>query len=297
MRQLTAMFSLVILGSANCASRDLDSTATPPSAPCGEEFGACTESGCCANPGFDCYKKPTKDYAQCLRKKPDCIDSDDWLCPGWQHCTSAFGDCRASLCCQRSDFQCVRRPHMYYAQCRPQAASIADGGQCADSNDWLCPGWEVCAAAHGECTQSRCCADSSFGCYLNETLYESGGGWHAFCHQHMANGTSVGKAGSAHHSKSGSGASHSIGSAPPPMAAATKLASVQLSQIMSNFTSLLRASPKLCEGQSKERCQQIAHAVRAFPAVTRALVHPDKCTCTCSGTCAGTCAGTGMCMG
>lgn len=47
--------------------------------------------------------------------------------------------------------------------------------------EWLCPGWEDCASPNEECTTSRCCASPEYGCFLNQTLLEAGGGWHAFC--------------------------------------------------------------------------------------------------------------------
>ena len=151
-------------------------SALEASSKCTAEFGMCTKTQCCSNPGFGCYKRPDKEFAQCLRRRPDCKDDNEWLCPGWeQKCAQSFADCRQSLCCQQVGFGCMRRPHLYYAQCRPLPS------QCNDGDSWLCPGWEKCASADGECTKSRCCTDASHGCYLNETLLEAGGGWHAFC--------------------------------------------------------------------------------------------------------------------
>ena len=117
-------------------------------------------------------------------------DSDDgWLCPGWDGCTGQFADCRHSLCCASAPFfkghrdvpfLCMRRPHLYYAQCRPDPQPFS-GAQCADGDSWLCPGWERCAGAGTECTLSRCCADAGHSCYLNNTLLEASGRWEALC--------------------------------------------------------------------------------------------------------------------
>jgi hypothetical protein len=90
------------------------------------------------------------------------------------------GDCRQSLCCQEENQACFRRSHLYYAQCR-NAPHIKEHGPCADSDDWLCPGWEICAQPYEECTKSRCCSEHGYFCGLNETLLNAGGGWHAFC--------------------------------------------------------------------------------------------------------------------
>jgi len=147
---------------------------------CTEEFGTCTDTACCRNPGFGCYKRTDRHYARCMRKTPDCKDTDEWLCPGWEQCSNPYTDCRQSLCCNEPSTACFRKPHLYFAQCR----HIEDKKKCKDTDDWLCPGWEKCAKAHEECTLSRCCQDKSFGCALNETLLASGGGWHAYCHPH-----------------------------------------------------------------------------------------------------------------
>ena len=164
----------------------------------------CIDSGCCHEPGYTCMhsvKHPK--VAMCRRRETPCADTEEWLCPRGDQCTPIFQDCRSTLCCQKAKyfkgakdvpFECVRRPHLYYAQCRPvyepdarhTTGSIVNGqlqvsGGCTDSSEWLCPGWERCAAPFGECTRSRCCADTGFSCFLNGTALASGAGWHAYC--------------------------------------------------------------------------------------------------------------------
>uniref|UniRef100_A0A7S2C239 Dickkopf N-terminal cysteine-rich domain-containing protein n=1 Tax=Haptolina brevifila TaxID=156173 RepID=A0A7S2C239_9EUKA len=169
----------------------------PPSSPstCSKEFEVCTQTGCCSNPGFDCYKRVGKEYAQCFRKQlpGPCKDSETWLCPGWEKCAPAFSDCRSSKCCRNPKHFCLRRPHLFYAQCRPLPGDASDPSMCSDTKDWLCPGWERCAGQHEECTKSRCCTDAGFSCTLNETMLHLGQGWHAFC-QPPLNRTAVSSA-------------------------------------------------------------------------------------------------------
>lgn len=134
---------------------------------CSHDLTSCTDTKCCSNPGFGCYKHRATLYAQCKRKVPQCVDSAEWLCPeSWADCTDSFGDCRASHCCSRSVDKCMRRSHMYYAQCRPELPEKGFS-QCVDwrtgtttTESWLCPGWEQCAAPLEECTMSRCCTDA-----------------------------------------------------------------------------------------------------------------------------------------
>lgn len=90
-----------------------------------------------------------------------CQQEDGWLCPGWQDCTERYGTCLESKCCKDNGFGCFRRPQADYAQCKP----LPTGGMCTDTNDWLCPGWEMCSDAFHECTSTHCCADRRFACY------------------------------------------------------------------------------------------------------------------------------------
>ena len=36
---------------------------------------------------------------------------------------------------------------------------------CRDTEWWRCPGWQQCSAKWSDCAESRCCADTGFGCY------------------------------------------------------------------------------------------------------------------------------------
>ena len=42
---------------------------------------------------------------------------------------------------------------------------------CTDTDDWLCPGWELCSDAHNDCTSTHCCADRRFACYQKRPHY------------------------------------------------------------------------------------------------------------------------------
>lgn len=107
----------------------------------------------------------------------------------WQ--SEVFQDCRTSLCCKTAPhhkgkenvpFVCVRRPHLYFAQCQPIGSMAWDAtGRCVDGDDWLCPGWEKCAAPKEECTRSRCCSDPEHSCMLDSAALDAGHGWHASC--------------------------------------------------------------------------------------------------------------------
>ena len=161
---------------------------TPIFDQCSEPGTSCASTNCCTRPGYACMQHREDLHKECRRTTGVCEDTPDWSCPSTEMCTTQFGDCRSTLCCQnvpnfrgRRDvpFQCVRRPTVYYAQCRP-APDEADEA-CVDSASWLCPGWERCAGAHEECTRSRCCADPGFSCYLNATALQVDGGWHAWC--------------------------------------------------------------------------------------------------------------------
>lgn len=92
--------------------------------------------------------------------------------PGYE-CAYEFGDCTASKCCVSPSLLCMRRHDFHAAQCRSEQTACTpweDRRASAGAHDWLCPGWEVCGGAWGGCTASRCCADASFGCYLNQSL-------------------------------------------------------------------------------------------------------------------------------
>lgn len=89
-----------------------------------------------------------------------CEPDDGWLCPGWEQCTERYGTCLSTKCCKDPGFGCFRRPQADHAQCRPLAQ-----GACTDTDDWLCPGWEMCSDPFQACTNTHCCADKRFVCY------------------------------------------------------------------------------------------------------------------------------------
>lgn len=56
----------------------------PPPPPCyTASYDACLDRRCCQDAGFGCYKRPTLQYAQCRPLQDNCVDDDEWLCPGW----------------------------------------------------------------------------------------------------------------------------------------------------------------------------------------------------------------------
>eukprot|EP00322_Chrysochromulina_rotalis_P000152 CAMPEP_0115864062 /NCGR_PEP_ID=MMETSP0287-20121206/19004_1 /TAXON_ID=412157 /ORGANISM="Chrysochromulina rotalis, Strain UIO044" /LENGTH=342 /DNA_ID=CAMNT_0003318515 /DNA_START=123 /DNA_END=1151 /DNA_ORIENTATION=- len=221
---------------------------------CGAEFGICTDSACCSNPGFGCYKRVGKHYAQCKRNVDQCQDSDEWLCPeSWAQCTDPFADCRASLCCREPGYECVRRAHLYYAQCRRMPEDARQSGACTEwtsngpDEKWLCPGWEQCAQPEEECTMSRCCTDNGYGCYLDEEMEAAGEGWHAYCRP-LRNDTET--------STSSSEADAALAPASPTSTLLT-MATHEKIKAIKNFTMAVLANPRLCEGRSTYFCRSI----------------------------------------
>ena len=56
---------------------------SPPTVPCVERYANCLESFCCTSAQDGCFRRPTRQYAQCRPLIADCTNSDEWLCPGW----------------------------------------------------------------------------------------------------------------------------------------------------------------------------------------------------------------------
>ena len=169
-------------------------TVTPLFDTCSAPGESCADTNCCNRPGWACVRhRKNKEHKMCHRHAgATCEDTAEWECPRDDMCTEAFQDCRTSLCCRPApyfrghrdvEFDCLRRPHVYYAQCRPRMPT-AEGDPappCVDSGEWLCPNWSDCVAPYEECSASRCCAEKGFSCYLNATALEEGDGWHAYC--------------------------------------------------------------------------------------------------------------------
>lgn len=87
-----------------------------------------------------------------------------------------YEDCREYATCKSEGFHCYKRATTPYAQCRPEI-----GTQCVEAGlwdptrhsatDWLCPGWEYCAARHGNCAYSRCCQNANDACLTRHENY------------------------------------------------------------------------------------------------------------------------------
>ena len=146
-----------------------------PSPTCSANYGDCSETTCCMHEGFGCFQKAAHPkYAQCRpleeletsttasSKQFTCKDSNEWTCPGWELCAGDFQGCFQERCCRDGSFGCSRRPDMKYAQCRPKPRATEK--PCADSDEWLCPGWQDCAASLESCSLSHCCKDPSHQC-------------------------------------------------------------------------------------------------------------------------------------
>lgn len=155
----------------------------------------CIETGCCEQPAtatgpYGCFRRVGRHYAQCRplygwlngteAPSGECVDDDRYLCPqeangeadtSFEECSASLDDCTHTLCCRNPSTRCYRRPDYYYAQCRADTTPCTPWDQRSrvDSAGWLCPGWEECGGAWGECTLSRCCADEGFSCYLNKS--------------------------------------------------------------------------------------------------------------------------------
>lgn len=167
-----------------------NTTVSPIFDKCTDVFQSCAFSRCCKSPGFACMKNKLHPQAfMCRPRATPCADDAVWSCPKDDFCADPFMDCRAKLCCQTMPhfrghkdvpFQCMRRPQLYYAMCRPPA-DLEKPTECKDGKDWMCPGWERCGGPHEECTHSRCCSAEGHSCYLNGSALEDGKGWHAVC--------------------------------------------------------------------------------------------------------------------
>ena len=137
-------------------------------ATCSGPYEDCFNSTCCANGNFGCKKKLHRQYAQC-RPMPaqGCVYEAEWECPGWERCAENYGACLDSKCCKDPNYGCYRRTERSFAQCKP----LPTTGDCIDSADWRCPGWELCGDTYQSCTSSHCCADARDMCYQKRPYY------------------------------------------------------------------------------------------------------------------------------
>eukprot|EP00316_Scyphosphaera_apsteinii_P015705 CAMPEP_0119314074 /NCGR_PEP_ID=MMETSP1333-20130426/31579_1 /TAXON_ID=418940 /ORGANISM="Scyphosphaera apsteinii, Strain RCC1455" /LENGTH=399 /DNA_ID=CAMNT_0007319111 /DNA_START=12 /DNA_END=1211 /DNA_ORIENTATION=+ len=132
---------------------------------CANAYGTCTLSGCCQESGFECKKKPQVWWAQCrpTSASQDCVNSEEWLCPGWDKCGVPYGECFGSRCCEDTggrDFGCFKAGYAQHATCRPLEPN------CVDTEDLLCPGWDRCSSPGFDCTITHCCNHKGFSCYV-----------------------------------------------------------------------------------------------------------------------------------
>jgi len=136
---------------------------------CGENYGNCFDTQCCASGNFGCMKKVGRQFAQCrlLGSGGSCPHDEGWMCPGWESCTEAHGNCISSKCCKDDGYACFRRPNNDYAQCR----AISTTSACQDTSEWTCPGWELCSDSFQACTDTHCCSDKRFTCYQKHAHY------------------------------------------------------------------------------------------------------------------------------
>ena len=159
----------------------------------------------------------------------------------------------ALICCSRAP-RPRHRAFLRSAQCRPLATTQCHQWSASDaefsvgeSDAWLCAGWEQCATNYGECTRSRCCASAGYGCFLNQSLLDEGGGWHAFCEPGSA----------------GTGRSdttrvqiHTVGENEAILTHERNLSSVNVSTEMFFYTQV-SAKHAFCEGSAEWRCLQL----------------------------------------
>ena len=58
--------------------------ASPPPANCVDTYANCLSSRCCVAVTDSCFKRPTREYAQCRATSSTVCGGDaEWLCPGW----------------------------------------------------------------------------------------------------------------------------------------------------------------------------------------------------------------------
>lgn len=125
----------------------------------------CFESGCCADSELACFKRPEMAAAQCLPRQQHCVDTAEWLCPGWELCAKRLGNCHLSRCCQSTLDECYQKDGEY-AECREQGTCV--GKTDPETNiPWLCSVLHPptsCTYDWQECTASKCCVSAGFTC-------------------------------------------------------------------------------------------------------------------------------------
>ena len=63
-------------------------TPSPPTLPdplagCSERWTTCWWTHCCHDPADGCYRRAGKQFAMCKPRVDNCVDDENWICPGW----------------------------------------------------------------------------------------------------------------------------------------------------------------------------------------------------------------------
>jgi len=92
-----------------------------------------------------CISEPGEPTCRADRRKPECTDSDKWLCPGWERCVGAFADCTHSRCCADEGYSCLLNASAldagegWQASCQPKMKAGNFGEVTCADDKWLCP--------------------------------------------------------------------------------------------------------------------------------------------------------------
>lgn len=164
---LSAAHAAAPHANVNSSRRALDasSTGSGPRACAVGLHSDCFDSGCCADPALACYKRPSKAAAQCLPRQARCVDTPDWLCPGWELCGKRLDECTLSQCCQSAEDECYQKDGSY-AECRQIGACVGKKDPVTNV-PWLCSVLHAplsCSFDWQECTSSKCCVNPGFTC-------------------------------------------------------------------------------------------------------------------------------------
>jgi len=181
---------------------------------CSKSGEDCTGTGCCADPGLQCFEKVEGAWATC---KPRCTagidlrDADDhpWSCNPlgpktpdvapwvWSDCAGPHASCTEAGCCSTPGMQCYEHDEFYgecMAECNTQGWNCKPRGyrlpqpapQESDNNQGPVADWvaEKCAKEGENCSKSTCCAEAGTQCYSKNSTF---GGCRASCDGGMPN--------------------------------------------------------------------------------------------------------------
>eukprot|EP00444_Apocalathium_aciculiferum_P022180 CAMPEP_0183443128 /NCGR_PEP_ID=MMETSP0370-20130417/90737_1 /TAXON_ID=268820 /ORGANISM="Peridinium aciculiferum, Strain PAER-2" /LENGTH=676 /DNA_ID=CAMNT_0025633007 /DNA_START=66 /DNA_END=2096 /DNA_ORIENTATION=- len=162
---------------------------------CSAPGKSCLDSKCCSDPGMQCFAKDVN-WAECRAAcvpgpDPRSLDAGKWSCEQLgdrtdgspPECASSGGeDCSSSKCCKDSGMQCFEKVDGGFGTCKVDCVPGVDLCD-LDSTPWTCKAlgprmpdiapwvWSTCAATHGDCTSSECCAAVGMQCYMKDTFY------------------------------------------------------------------------------------------------------------------------------